>query len=220
MIDCDKTRTRVANKSIQTIPTSDKILAKLNEQSNSRPRIACVSLITNENGEKEDESKENVSSTTRLTLNKAGRVNNEYFAQCLEEFALKLVLNAISTGAHVLIGKTYENIMVDVRVSNIKLFYRALGILRRLSGGRSERECEECLLKSIYGDELNYESFDRSDIPRHIERATGQAWVVPRALVMLLAQCSAQKARDYLSLSGNSVRNCIFKLKNNNNNNS
>lgn len=35
---------------------------------------------------------------------------------CLTEIVLKLGLNTISTGAHILKGKVYQNIMIDVRV--------------------------------------------------------------------------------------------------------
>lgn len=35
---------------------------------------------------------------------------------CLAELILKLCLNTISTGAHILKGKVYQNIMIDVRV--------------------------------------------------------------------------------------------------------
>jgi N-acetylmuramic acid 6-phosphate (MurNAc-6-P) etherase len=36
--------------------------------------------------------------------------------QLLREIAVKCCLNAISTGAHVLKGKVYKNIMIDVKV--------------------------------------------------------------------------------------------------------
>ena len=35
---------------------------------------------------------------------------------CTAELVLKLSLNTISTGAHILKGKVYQNIMIDVRV--------------------------------------------------------------------------------------------------------
>ncbi len=48
---------------------------------------------------------------------------------CLAELILKLGLNTISTGAHVLKGKIYQNIMIDVRVryfprSSDAIFYK------------------------------------------------------------------------------------------------
>lgn len=44
--------------------------------------------------------------------------------------AQKMVLNMLSTGAMVLLGKTYGNLMVDLRASNTKLRDRSLRILR------------------------------------------------------------------------------------------
>uniref|UniRef100_A0A8C2WSA9 SIS domain-containing protein n=1 Tax=Cyclopterus lumpus TaxID=8103 RepID=A0A8C2WSA9_CYCLU len=46
------------------------------------------------------------------------------------ELSTKLVLNAVSTGAHVLKGKIYQNHMVDVQVTNSKLYCRATRLLQ------------------------------------------------------------------------------------------
>ncbi len=48
--------------------------------------------------------------------------------------ATKVALNAISTTAFVLLGKTYAGLMVDVRPTNAKLWARAIRIVRALSG--------------------------------------------------------------------------------------
>ena len=48
--------------------------------------------------------------------------------------ATKMVLNAISTTAFVLLGKTYAGLMVDVRPTNAKLWARAVRIVRALTG--------------------------------------------------------------------------------------
>ncbi len=48
--------------------------------------------------------------------------------------ATKLVLNTLSTGAMVKLGKVYSNRMVDVSVTNSKLYDRALRIVRDLTG--------------------------------------------------------------------------------------
>ncbi|KAK7893617.1 hypothetical protein WMY93_022769 [Mugilogobius chulae] len=42
----------------------------------------------------------------------------------------KLMLNAISTGAHVLKGKIYQNYMIDLQVTNSKLYRRATRLLQ------------------------------------------------------------------------------------------
>lgn len=48
--------------------------------------------------------------------------------------AQKLVLNMLSTGAMVRLGKTYGNLMVDVQPTNQKLRVRAVGIVRDAAG--------------------------------------------------------------------------------------
>jgi N-acetylmuramic acid 6-phosphate etherase len=48
--------------------------------------------------------------------------------------AQKMVLNMLSTGAMILLGKTYGNLMVDVRATNDKLRARARGIVQTATG--------------------------------------------------------------------------------------
>ena len=48
--------------------------------------------------------------------------------------AQKMVLNQLSTGAMVLLGKTYGNLMVDVQTGNAKLRRRAVGIVAAATG--------------------------------------------------------------------------------------
>jgi len=48
--------------------------------------------------------------------------------------AQKLVLNMISTISMIRLGKTYGNLMVDLRVTNAKLRHRAVRIIRRFTG--------------------------------------------------------------------------------------
>lgn len=64
--------------------------------------------------------------------------------------ATKLVLNMLSTGAMVRLGKTYGNLMVDLQASNNKLVRRARRILRRLSG--LEEKAAEALLAACDGE--------------------------------------------------------------------
>ena len=53
--------------------------------------------------------------------------------------ATKLVLNSITTGAMILLGKTYGNLMVDMRASNAKLTDRAERIVMEVTGVARER---------------------------------------------------------------------------------
>ncbi|KAB5545816.1 putative glucokinase regulator family protein [Coniochaeta sp. 2T2.1] len=48
--------------------------------------------------------------------------------------ATKLVLNMISTGIMIKLGKTYGNLMIDVKATNLKLKQRARNILRFVGG--------------------------------------------------------------------------------------
>ncbi|MEK3805295.1 N-acetylmuramic acid 6-phosphate etherase [Bacillus sp. FSL H8-0547] len=52
--------------------------------------------------------------------------------------AHKMVLNMISTASMIKIGKVYENLMVDVNVSNYKLKERAVSIIQTLTGADYE----------------------------------------------------------------------------------
>jgi N-acetylmuramic acid 6-phosphate etherase len=92
--------------------------------------------------------------------------------------AQKLVLNTISTVAMIRLGKTYGDLMVDVRASNEKLAARARRIVR-LATGVSDDEAEEALAA-----------------------ADGSAKV---AVVALLAGGDANAARARLERSGGHI---------------
>jgi N-acetylmuramic acid 6-phosphate etherase len=59
--------------------------------------------------------------------------------------AQKMVLNMLSTGAMVLLGKTYGNLMVDVQPKNTKLRRRAVRMVRQVTG--LEEQSAENLLR-------------------------------------------------------------------------
>ncbi len=61
--------------------------------------------------------------------------------------ATKMVLNMLTTGAMVRLGKTYSNLMVDLRASNIKLTERAQRIVAALtdcSAAQARELLERC----------------------------------------------------------------------------
>jgi N-acetylmuramic acid 6-phosphate etherase len=64
--------------------------------------------------------------------------------------ATKMVLNMLTTGAMVRIGKTYGNLMVDLKASNVKLRARTNRIVRTITG-LSADDAEE-LLKRCGGE--------------------------------------------------------------------
>jgi N-acetylmuramic acid 6-phosphate etherase len=61
--------------------------------------------------------------------------------------AQKMVLNMLSTGSMILLGKTYRNMMVDLQVTNEKLRERAIRIVEEATGldrAHAERALEAC----------------------------------------------------------------------------
>ena len=64
--------------------------------------------------------------------------------------AQKLVLNMISTGAMVKFGKVYQNLMVDMQATNIKLVDRACRMVMEATG--ASREEAEAVLKQTDHD--------------------------------------------------------------------
>jgi N-acetylmuramic acid 6-phosphate etherase len=63
--------------------------------------------------------------------------------------AQKLVLNMISTGAMVKLGKVYQNLMVDMKATNIKLVDRACRIVVEATGA-SRIDAENALKQTDY----------------------------------------------------------------------
>jgi len=56
--------------------------------------------------------------------------------------AHKMILNMISTSSMILLGKAYENLMIDVHVSNEKLKERAINIIMRVTDVSYEQALE------------------------------------------------------------------------------
>lgn len=63
--------------------------------------------------------------------------------------AQKLVLNMISTGAMVKLGKVYQNLMVDMKATNVKLVDRACRIVVEATGA-SRSDAEHALKQTDY----------------------------------------------------------------------
>jgi N-acetylmuramic acid 6-phosphate etherase len=97
--------------------------------------------------------------------------------------ATKMVLNMISTGAMVRIGKTLGNRMVDLQPSNEKLRIRSRRILRELAGVDDARAAET------------------------LARCGGN---LKRALVVALAQVEPDEAQALLDSNGGQVRAAVL----------
>lgn len=96
--------------------------------------------------------------------------------------AQKLVLNMITTASMVRIGKVYENMMIDLQLTNLKLHERSKRIIMTITG-------------------VNYE-----DAEKYLELSGGH---VKTSLVMILAGVSREEAVKRLERSDGFVRQAI-----------
>ncbi|XP_053565412.1 glucokinase regulatory protein isoform X2 [Bombina bombina] len=117
------------------------------------------------------------------------------------ELSTKWILNTITSGAHVLRGKVYRNLMVDFKISNTKLFQRALSVLQRITG-HSKQRCTDAVLQSIYREEFGSAQTENAEISKHVEAASSCDKVLPVAIISLLRNCTIQEARSRLDASG------------------
>ena len=98
--------------------------------------------------------------------------------------ATKLVLNTLSTGVMVRLGRTYGNLMVDLRASNVKLRGRArrlLAMLTGLNGAEGEELLDRCggelkvaVLVARLGVDVDAARRRLQDCSGHLRRALGQ----------------------------------------------
>lgn len=100
--------------------------------------------------------------------------------------AQKLILNMISTGAMVRTGKVYQNLMVDVQISNNKLSTRAENIVMDATGVSREKA-------------------------REVIRLAGGS--VKVAIIMIMAECDCKTATHILKVNNGLVRDAILKIK-------
>jgi N-acetylmuramic acid 6-phosphate etherase len=77
--------------------------------------------------------------------------------------AQKMVLNMLSTGAMILLGKTFGNLMVDVQATNYKLQQRALSIVRQATG--LDEDAARTLLETSGGEVKTAILVARANIP-------------------------------------------------------
>lgn len=96
--------------------------------------------------------------------------------------ATKMVLNMLSTGAMVLLGKTYGNLMVDLRATNWKLRQRSVRIVQQVTG------------------------LDAEAAAAQLEAAGGE---LKTTIVGSLLRVSPEEARKRLQASEGSVRRAV-----------
>jgi N-acetylmuramic acid 6-phosphate (MurNAc-6-P) etherase len=127
------------------------------------------------------------------------------------EISAKWILNAISTGAHILKGKILSNRMIDLNLSNDKLYRRGIILVSSILSV-SEQLAIDSILKSIHQvDELNDE-IRSMPISQHYKEAVKQKQVVPVALLLASGKYqSIQACKEALS-KDSILRNIIAGL--------
>jgi hypothetical protein len=108
---------------------------------------------------------------------------------------IKLIYNAVTTAAHIFKGKVYQNKMIDLRISNNKLFFRAIRIIGELMGV-DDKDAADALLRSIYGTDDLEPSIRNAPVSAHIIEGTGQDRIVPVALLIATGRFNVERARE------------------------
>lgn len=96
--------------------------------------------------------------------------------------AQKMILNLLSTGSMIKIGKTYENFMIDLKANNEKLKDRAIRIVAQITGV----QCSEALAALLKCD-----------------------WEIKTAIVTIIMKLDAEEARLELRKHGGVLRKLI-----------
>ena len=99
--------------------------------------------------------------------------------------AQKMVLNMISTGVMIKLGKVYGNLMIDVKATNEKLVERAKGIIMKCTGCTRE-VAEEHM--NITGDDVRLSIF------------------------MILSDLDKEQSIEFLSKNDNNIRKALESI--------
>jgi N-acetylmuramic acid 6-phosphate etherase len=97
--------------------------------------------------------------------------------------AQKLVLNMLTTTTFVRLGKTYENMMIDLQMTNKKLVERSKRVVMMITG-------------------VEYD-----EATKYLDIAGGH---VKTALVMILANVDLNEAKKRLEIADGFVRKAIY----------
>lgn len=98
-----------------------------------------------------------------------------------DTLALKLQLNVISSGAHVVKGKIFGNRMIDLRLANNKLVQRANGIVCAILECDTKTS-QKLLLEAIYGPDWVLHVDDA--VSAHVSAAMTRPRIIPTAVLL------------------------------------
>lgn len=117
---------------------------------------------------------------------KGDEKNNIIFSEDWKDHIQKLLfvrslLIHLSTGGFVLSGKVYENKMIDLRITNKKLFLRAIRIINHITH-KNEEDIKVALLKIIYEGDMPL----HNDLENHITLSASKENIVPMTILSLV----------------------------------
>lgn len=116
----------------------------------------------------------------------------------LMELALKLCLNAVTSGAHIMAGKVYTNVMIDLKISNSKLYDRAIRLIGQLTGA-SPVESEIALQTAIFRHRPSDDELKANTVSMCLQRAAGREKIVPTAILMATGKFTLPEAEERLA---------------------
>eukprot|EP01128_Nolandella_sp_AFSM9_P011961 TRINITY_DN8845_c0_g1_i1.p1 TRINITY_DN8845_c0_g1~~TRINITY_DN8845_c0_g1_i1.p1 ORF type:complete len:606 (-),score=114.25 TRINITY_DN8845_c0_g1_i1:1566-3305(-) len=116
----------------------------------------------------------------------------------LTEMSIKWTLNCLSTGAHVLAGKVYQNLMIDLCLSNYKLYFRGISIVQELVNV-SEEVATTCVLCAIYDVDTPNDAIRGAPISEHYLKAVEGTKVMPIAILLAAGISNIAKAKELLA---------------------
>lgn len=160
----------------------------------NKKRANTAALLVRNDSARDASMPENVRYACTIDVPKPGFIpgaNNEL------ELALKLALNAITTGAHIMAGKVYTNVMIDLRISNSKLYDRAIGLVQKLAGVTQE-EARAALHHAIFEEPQTTEQIEASAVVECIARASDRGRIVPMAILLATGKFNYEDAKEQL----------------------
>lgn len=119
------------------------------------------------------------------------------YAFIFRDLGLKIILNLITTGGYVQKGKVYQNRMIDLEISNNKLFFRAISIMHELFDIPLEK-AKSTILDVLFHHETEKPDYDTLEVRTVIDQAIGKKQVIPCATLIAKYGWSYHEAMDKL----------------------
>lgn len=124
-------------------------------------------------------------------------------------FALKLVLNVVSTGANVIRGAVYGNTMINLTVSNNKLMQRSAEIVASITGC-DIATARTALIRAVHRVDSPSEALLSLPASHHIERATPMRNIVPAAALLATGCFTVSEAIKTIDRGDAPLREVIY----------